>query len=434
MLEDPVADDMIENLHRRILRKLRNWLTWLAMLQCGTAMAATPGNIDAPEIKVRPVRVRVVDESGAPLAGVEIHRSVWTEAKFPPNADFMTGADGWVSFEVPEQVSIFRLWASMKDHVPMFANFDARMLGRDPVPSEHTFKLAKGTTIGGFVVDDIGAPITQARVEVEIQSRDSGGKGEAVVNRWLATGADAIITDEHGFWAVSNVPAGTDWKIGLRATHPEHVSDVDYRGGRGLPISLAQLRDQSHKLVMERGVKVSGTITSPEGKPVAGALVIWGDTPYHNTNIQEALTDEAGRYHLPPLRAVRTPLTVVAEGHCPVLTEVELSGRTLEKSFLLRPGRTVTFRFVDAAGNPVPKAQVNITKWRERETLFNWRHSNVPYSKIPDRADDAGVYVWKWAPDDVVEFMFSKKGYLTERERVFGPGTHDIVLQPGRSD
>ncbi len=378
----------------------------------------------------RPLTVRVIDESGAPLPGANIHSGVWTNAKFPPNSDYTTNAQGTVTFELPAQVRILRLWASHKGRVPMIANFDARKLGGEPVPKDFTFTLLPGTTIGGFVHDDIGAPIPGAKVEVCVDSREPGrgGLGEPVVNEWLAEGKDACVTDEHGFWALNNVPAGPDWHIGLRLRHPDHVDDLEWRGRSGAPFSLQQFRDQSAITVMQTGVRVTGTITGPDGKPVPKALVIWGDRPYHNSNVQETFADEAGRFRFPPLMPGKTLLTVIAEGHSPLLKEIELTATPQVENVQLQPGKTLTIKFIDSSGKPVPKVSVNITGWREKETLFNWRHPNVPYSKIPDEANDQGIYTWTWAPDDAVEYLFWKKGSKLTHRTSLSPGEHEIIV------
>jgi protocatechuate 3,4-dioxygenase beta subunit len=218
----------------------------------------------------------VMDESGAPLQGVNVHRSVWTKERFPPNADYTTNEKGEVVFGVPHQVSIFRLWASKENYVPMFANFDARDLKGDPVPVEYTFVLGKGTTIGGLIHDEVGAPIAGANVEVSVSSR--GGKsGVAVVSNWLAMGSDCSVTDKQGHWSLHNMPPGDQWEVRIKLGHSKLVSDLRERHPQ-----LKELRDQTAILVMENGVQVRGTIKDPNGQPVDGAMVVWGDRPYHN--------------------------------------------------------------------------------------------------------------------------------------------------------
>jgi hypothetical protein len=383
---------------------------------------------NSPPVLTRPVRVLVTDEAGKPLPGVNIHSGVWTDERFPPNADYTTNDKGEAVFGVPHQVRIIRLWATKENYVPMFANFDAREMGGDPVPLEYAFVLEKGTTIGGFVRDEAGAPIVGAKVEVCINSNDSTGRGEPVVSRWLATEEATLVTDARGFWSINNVPSGDDWKIGLRLHHPDHVSDQEWRGlGDFSPFRFSDLRGQSAEVVMYTGARISGTIKDPAGKPVERALVIWGDKAYHNSNIQETFTDKDGRYRTPPLGGVATTLTIVATGFAPELRAVNLEAPTVTSDFALQPGQAVVFNIRDAAGNPIPGVSVNVTGWRRMESLFNWRHPNVPYSKIPDKSDDKGRYEWTWAPEDSVAFLIGKKGYDDVR-RPYAPGTHDITL------
>jgi hypothetical protein len=321
----------------------------------------------AAGIKTRPVKVIVVDEVGLPMPEVKIHRAIWTNVKFPPNADFITDNNGEVTFEAPEQVDILRLWASKKDYVPMFANFDARSMKGDPVLEKYTFTLELGTQIGGFVRDMSGAPIAGAKVEVCVDSRESAGVGLAVVNRWLAEGEDCCITDKHGFWTLGNVPPGDLWKIGLWLRHKDHVDDLDWRWPhKGASYTLAKLREQKAEVVMDSGVKVTGSITGPDGKPASNALIIWGDNPYHNSNQQEVWADDKGRYELPPLSAGPTMLTIVAEGFAPELKVIDLIGPKQGENIQLHTGKTITIHFVDTAGKPVPQVIVNIAGWRRK--------------------------------------------------------------------
>jgi uncharacterized GH25 family protein len=380
-----------------------------------------------PPVSTRPVRVVVTDESGTPLQGVNVHRSVWTKERFPPNADYATNEKGEATFGVPHQVSIFRLWADKENYVPMFANFDARELKSDPVPQEYTFRLEKGTTIGGVIHDEVGVPIAGAKVEVSLSSRDGKG-GVAVVSRWLAFGSACRVTDERGHWSLGNMPDGDHWKVRVKLGHPKLVSDPRERDTK-----LEELRDQTAVLVMENGVQVRGVIKDPAGQPVAGAMVVWGDEPYHNTNTQETFTNKDGVYQTPPLSAGTATLTVVAPGFSPELKTVKLTPPGVVEDFPLRKGTTVVFQFTDIDDKPIPGVTVRIIGWREMTSLFNWRHPNVPYSKIPDKADENGRYEWTWGPEDAVKYAITKEGYVDfsgedDEGAPFGPGTHKITL------
>jgi len=377
------------------------------------------------------MQVRVEDNEGMPIKGASIHRSVWTKVRIDSNADYIANDNGEVSMELPESKSILRLWATKNGYVPLFVNFDSRQMDGLAFPDEFTFTMEKGTTIGGFVVDESGAPIAKAKVEVTIDSRDPDGRGGVGVSRWLASGEDGCMTDMRGYWSLSNVPAGNSHMISLWLTHPGYVDDLSWRSFNGQQqFTLKQLRDRVAKNVMENGVKVSGVLTDQNDNPIPKAMVVWGDKPYHNERDQQTFTDKRGLYQLPPLAAGSTVLTVVAPGSAPQLKPIKLNGSSMTVDFQLTRGKTIRFSFVDGDGKPIPEARVNIAGWRGRETLFNWRHPNVPYSKIPDRANSEGVYVWDWAPEDPVEFYFYEEGVRSKSEkRIYGPGAHQIILQ-----
>lgn len=378
------------------------------------------------------MRVRVVDRDGMPIKGVNIHRGVWTKVPFHGNRDFLTNESGEVSLKLPESMYILRLWATKNGHVPLFVNFDSRIMGGPAFPNEFTFTLTKGTTIGGFVVDESGMPIAEARVEVSVDSREPDGRGEVVVSRWLATEEDGCMTDKRGYWSLGNVPPGDDQGIRLWLTHPGYVDDLRWRGhgfGDTSDFTIKQLRNRSAKLVMKNGVKVRGVITDQNDNPVPGAMVVWGEDPYGVRGSQETFTDKEGLYQLPPLAVRPTALTVIAPGSAPQLKPMNPDESSLTFDFRLSPGKTVQFSFVDIDGKPVPEVLVNIGGWRAKKTLFNMRHPSISYSKIPDRADKRGMYVWDWAPEDEVAFYFYRDGYQSIRKRDYSPGTHQITLQ-----
>jgi hypothetical protein len=253
------------------------------------------------------------------------------------------------------------------------------------------------------------------------------------VNTWLAEGDDeACWTDEKGFWSLDNVPPENVSELPLWLTHPDFVSDLNWRGANrsgSAEYTIAELRAQTARVAMKRGVKVSGTLKDPEGKPVDKAMIVWGHLPYHNPRHQETFTDKEGVFHLPPLAMESTPLTVVAEGFAPQLQWLAPGGLFVNMEIHLERGQTTTFKFVDGDGKPIPKVQVNVAKWRGEKTLFNWRHPNVPYSLIPDQANDQGVWQWTWAPDDAVQYYFFKTGFKETESKPFGPGEHEVVMK-----
>ncbi len=387
-----------------------------------------PGDDANVESDPRPLLVQVVDDAGLPLAGVKVHCNAWTNvpAPYSNSVEASTDVDGEVTFDVPSSLNGLRLWADKEGYVPLFVDFLSGVPGCPEFPTEFTFTLVPATTIGGRVLNELNEPVKGARVEVML--RQSEIMGTPSPNTWLATEQEACITDETGRWTLDNVPTGDDLDLRLWLTHPEYVSDRAWRNGdEGKEFTLEQLRGLSATSIMETGVRVSGTVTDPGGDPVSNAMIIWGDNPYYTRHAQEAFTDADGVYVLPPLAKGPTLLTIVARGYAPQLTTVEVGSPDAVTDFQLESGRTIRLQFVDADGNPLSEVGVGVDGWRGRRTLFNHRHPNVPYSGIPDRSDESGLYEWTWAPKEAVELSFGKEGYAWLIGE-FGPGEHTVIL------
>jgi hypothetical protein len=192
---------------------------------------------------------------------------------------------------------------------------------------------------------------------------------------------------------------------------------------------MAALRAKTATIRMARGVRLNGKVTDPAGKPVAGAVVIWGEDPYLMTGSQEVRTDGQGAYRFPPLPPMPVTLTVVAEGWAPQLQRAKITTENDPVDVQLTPGHTVRLRFVDEMGQPLPRVSVMIAEWQGGKSLYNHKHPNVLDTKVPTQADEQGLYEWTWAPADEVTYSFFKEGYHPLRDRGYIAGTeHKIVL------
>jgi uncharacterized GH25 family protein/thiol-disulfide isomerase/thioredoxin len=364
--------------------------------------------------------VQVVDTAGRPLPATKIHSSIWTHDKgFKANRDYKTDENGKVEIKLPSSLYILRLWASRHAYVEQFIHWENQPPNeRKLVPEELTIRLQAGTVIGGIVVDENDKPIPNAVVEVHSRP-----------GRSLASGKD-LKTDAAGRWKLENVPPGDDFEIRAIATHPNFVSLHSYYDlGLQKPLSMKQLRAQSAKIVLQRGVHLTGKITDPMGKPVAGALVIWGDRPYwEHKPQQEVHSDSQGIYHLPPLPPGPMRITIVAKGWMPEMRQVSITPEMPALDFQLKAGKKLRIRVVDADDKPVPQTYFHIEDWRGAMSLYNDSHPNVLNSKIPTNSDKNGIFEWSWAPDDAVKFRVSAIGnYATpeieftanDREQVF---------------
>ncbi|HVX15244.1 MAG TPA: carboxypeptidase-like regulatory domain-containing protein [Pirellulales bacterium] len=359
------------------------------------------------------MRIDVVDSVGKPIPKAAIHVAVWTDEAFDHNRDYTTDAAGRAEVELPKTLSILRIWAKRDGHVPLFANWWPEHDGTAfPLPEEFTFRLAKGSVIGGLVKNDDGQPIAGAKVEVRHVDRANDMKDRPIISTWLAFGDAARTTDANGRWTLDNVPADAEAQVSLKISHPDYINDQSWGEMQSKQnVAIEELRAKTAVVVMQRGIRVAGTVTDPSGKPVSDAVVVYGDDPYSQEGSQEVRTGEDGQYRFPPLPAGPINVTVMAEGWMPQRRKIEITPDNPPVDFKLRPGKMLRLRFVDRAGKPIPDVIVQIAQWRGGESLYNYKHPNVLDTKIPRVADERGIYEWSWAPDDAVSYhIFPPKG------------------------
>jgi thiol-disulfide isomerase/thioredoxin len=381
--------------------------------------------------------VHAVGPDGRPMAGVTIHRSVWTRKPVKDrNRDFVSDGRRPVLVDLPEDMYIFRLWARKPGHVPLFAHWEEEDNPETSLPAEFTFRLRPGTAIGGVVRDSEGQPIKGVVVEVMLES---GGRGEgrSSPDMWLAAEdprshqVTSPITNEQGRWTLDNVPPGDDLKLRLKLNHPDYVSDPEWGSMQDQQgVELKALRARTAAITMRGGIVATGTVSDSQGKPIAGAVVVRGDHPYWEVGSQEVRTDDHGHYRLPPLPSGKVSVTAIAPGWMPALAKADIRQGMGPVDFRLQPGKDLRIRIIDQAGKPIEGVNVSINKWRGGESLYNHKHPNVVDTLIPDEADGSGVYHWAWAPDDRVTYQFSKEGYVTHVEVLTASASEQTVTLP----
>lgn len=386
------------------------------------------------------IRVHVLGPDGEPMAGAKIHASVWTQEPFKNNRDYVTDAQGRAAMKLPQRLEILRLWARAEKCVPLFVHWEMDWPeGGFPIPAEFTFQLESGTTIGGIVKSDDGRPIRGVKVEAMYQGNRAEGQpaNRQIIDTWLALGDDARTTDAKGRWTMDNIPLGRSGEVMLRFRHPDYASDQQWGGlQKQQDIAFSDLRRQTATVLVHRGISVTGTVTNPQGKPVAGAVVAWGNDPYLEASSsgrrQEVLTDAGGVYRLPPLPAGPLTVTVMAQGWAPDLKKITIAADNRKANFQLKKGKTLRLRFVDRDGKPVSAVGVLIEGWRGAKSLYN--HKLAYYvldTKIPNVADNSGIYEWTWAPDNSVDYSFGKAGYEGVGAAIAADGTEqEIRLSP----
>jgi len=259
--------------------------------------------------------VRILDEAGAPIAGANIHVS---------GRDYKTGADGvararGVDLE-GEMVAI-----SAPGHAGTRERVDT---GDDPAATiERTFVLPGGAAISGVVVDEKGARVADAYVELE---SSVSGRTESA---W---------TDEQGAWKVADLGRAT---YVMKASSPASIS----AGDQVVAHDGARARD-GIVLRVGPGAEIEGDVVDASGAPVADARISGGSV--------SATTDEAGHFVARGLVADTYTLSVASPTHGAVDQVVMLAkGQKARVRFVVVPSNIAGF-VVDARGQPVEDATI----------------------------------------------------------------------------
>jgi hypothetical protein len=372
------------------------------------------------------MKVLLHDEAGKPVSGAKVHVSIWSNPPTTPNLDLVSDDQGIVEFERPAKLSILRIWASKEKYVPMFSHWERGHNEGKKIPASFNIVMPEGHRLGGKVVDDEGKPIAGARIGVSVQTNEP----QTGVSMWLAEGNDAATTDIDGKWRIDTAPAppdeGGDFKFSLFVTHPKFISDTKWRSG----VVASELRDETCVAILEKGYRIKGIVKSHDGKPVDKGIVIWGVDPYMEEGAQEVEIGKDGSFETAPLAAGDWTLTTIGVGSAPVINSIELKEDTTLDVDLGEPNKLVV-KVTDAEGNPIAKARLYISSWRNIKSLYNHKHPNVLESHIPREFDAQGVYAWDWAPDDEIKVIVHAEGFQEMEAIVFADlDEQEVVLTP----
>ena len=217
------------------------------------------------------MRISVLDEEGHPLPGSTIHVcqcfSTSSDVDTSPVKDFACDGAGQADVEIPKSLGYLTIWARSPGRVALRTEWRPTRHG-DEIPAAFTFPLPKPTAIGGVVTDEQGQPIAAVRVEVDHEQRIPGSD-------------IAVVTDAGGRWTLDNVPPGDERWFSVKLTHPDFVSDMSWGDmQRNQLVTSELLRAQTATIVMQRGTRLTGTLTDLDGAPVPRAVVAWGDYPH----------------------------------------------------------------------------------------------------------------------------------------------------------
>ena len=369
---------------------------------------------------MRTLKIRILDEEGNPLPDATMTAGAIYARGYKGYRiarEHSADDNGTILLRLPKRVISMQLWTWQTSCVGEFKGYPEGTHDEGKlIPKEFEFRLAKGHPIGGRIVDVEGNPIEGVKVEGQCHG------GPPMSNMWMGHSK----TDAAGHWQLRSAPArpdeGADCKFVLNVSHEDYISDENWGDAqKAQGIEPADLRRGDAKIVLKRGTSISGAVVDVEGDPITKGWVVWSDEPYFSQGVWEAALDSDGRYRTPPLPDAEYPITIVAPGFAAQRRVVKVGSDSRDQPFKLRPGKRITLRFVDSTGAPVPQVGVFMANsssrdtWQRSNALHNHKHSGVPEYGIPRWADDQGVFVWDWAPEEPVKYGVGARGFAPQK-------------------
>lgn len=327
----------------------------------GMGVAATAGATaervapapDVPEAPAKPtfaVRGRVLDCSGAGVAGVAVtavlgRSAAEASAKREIRDGFATtGADGSFAGELPERDGLLMVLDPTRETV-LVASWSHGM-GFEPV-----IVVAPSVRLCGILVERSGLPACDGKVRLQLP--------DDLLTR-LAIRVDASHSIDH------DVPVLAGGRFGARLPFVDGaVLRCTAAGCRPTTLAMPSASTSDLRITLEPVVAaeadVQGRVLAPDGSPVAGARVVMGEVL--------ASTDRDGRFVLAGSRVgAATGVTAALPGFLPAMCEVPTDPVARRAGIVLQLGSVcgeVTGRVVDESG-PVAGAEV----WIDDPTPF----------------------------------------------------------------
>ncbi|WP_165227818.1 sigma-70 family RNA polymerase sigma factor [Aquisphaera insulae] len=347
---------------------------------------------DVPVSKVRQFEVKVVGPGGKaiPEATVEIQtpelgiRRGKLVGRMLFRSLFTTTTDGQgvLVIDLPPDCKDLQILVKKQGYGQYYAEWRSGEHAT-VIPEHVAAELDPAWQIGGVVVDPDGKPVVGASLGLSIAIKNPPGRAMPLYR------GDTATTDPEGRWRFEDVPRSMD-QVGVEVNHPmfrplrRSLSRAEFERTEG--------RDPSARLVLERGLIVTGKVTDQAGKPIAEAIV---RTRFNNDR-REARTAQDGSYRLVGCEPQMARIVVLAKGHATDMKEQQLADGMSPVDFTMKPAAGLKVKVLDAAGKPVPKARIFFQRWRGPFRYFE-------FDGVNQYADDNGDWSWDEAPlDDLV--------------------------------
>lgn len=307
-------------------------------------------------------------------------------------------ANGHCTIQVPPAAQYVTATIDAPGYVPTCVSW--RSGPNQPLPTQYTWVLERGTTIGGVVHEERGRPIAGVSVMIRVlPGALRPGGGFPTLDRLR------ILTDKRGKWHCDAAPADLS-RVQIGLSHPQYISDQQ----PSRSVAVNELRSQTCDLVMKEGIVLAGKVVNHKNKPVENATINYG-------NYSVVKTDRQGRYRIGKLTPRRLNVTVHAPGCAPEQKTITVEENMHPVDFKLEPGNLLKSRIVDPYGNPIPSAQVFLQSWRGARGIFWFT-----------RTDAQGRWTWPDAPADEAVFRITAEGYMPLEDLRLAADRDELII------
>jgi protocatechuate 3,4-dioxygenase beta subunit len=274
-------------------------------------------------------------------------------------------------------------------------------------------RIPPAGNVVGRVTDEQGKPIPGACVG--FNTSGSIFSGAAL---WDRCGADGRFAWEgKAFGRMTRLSAGAPGFV-----QQEREGLVVLDGDPPPEVNFTLKRDPAAVGATERKAKpvagrrdVSGTVVSPDSRPVADALVRWGVDPVWIA--QETKTDGRGHFRLSRVPDEAGQLAVLAPKLAPAFPSVAAGG-DLDLKVVLEKGTTVRGRVLEDTGAPIAGVEVIPHIPTPRSNLM----AQLALHELTSKTDTDGRFVVEGVPETAATFTFLGEDLSAVRDRPLEPG------------
>ena len=285
--------------------------------------------------------------------------------------------------------------------------------------TELTLKLKQGASLKGVVLDPEGQPVPQVRINYEPRNYDYEWTQRNNLE-WEGT------TDEQGRF---------EWKSAPEGESEFYVGKEGYAQKRGVKLRTGE---EDNVIRLSRYRKVLGVVGDAQTSQPITKFSVWparGDANGFNSwsdSDKREFSDPEGHFTLDISEEEHNVIKVAADDHLPKMVVLPApQGDYVTVTVLLEASQVPEGIVVDAAGQPVPEAQIGVSgkDWNSGLQLGRGRIISSGNRGNVTRADAQGHFKPPVVPDPKLLVAITPAGYGEIGWAEFQQ-TKTIVLQP----